>query len=144
LWLTAGMLTANAGGSLRLVESALQGTSAALILIAIWIRCGLYPFQAAAPASAESFGARVGVPMLLGGYLMARLLAQLQGVIAFSDELQLLVLLVVGISAVLVAGHPHGADAFDWVLRAFAAPLLLLPFFYNPLVAPALAIWLAL
>lgn len=144
LWLTAGMIAANDGGSLRLVETGLQGTSALLCLLAVWIRCGLYPFQAAAPAAAESFGARVGVPILLGGYLLSRVLAQVQGAMTFAPEMQLLALVVVGLSGLLVVAQPHGADSFDWVLRAVASPLLLLPFFFNPLIAPALALWLAL
>lgn len=143
LWLTAGMISANEGSSLRIVESALDGTAALLVLGAVWIRCGLYPFEAAAPATAETFGVRVGVPMLLGGYLLARALAQAQGAMDFTNELKVVTLLVVGVSALLVAGQAHGADAFDRVLRAIGAPLLLLPFFFQPQVAPALAIWLA-
>lgn len=144
LWLTAGMMVANEGATLQLAETALRGTPALLIFLAVWIRCGLYPFQAAAPASAESFGVRVGVPILLGGYLLARMLVQLEGVIDFSVALQLIGLCVVGFSALLVAGQPHGAGALDWVLRTVAAPLLLLPFFYSTSFSPALAVWLTL
>lgn len=143
-WLTGGMIAANEASSLRLDEATLQGTAALLIFLACWIRSGLYPFQAAAPASADTFGVRVGVPFLLGGYLLTRLLAQLQGSVTLLSEMQLVVLLAFGISALLVVGQPHGADAFDWVLRAFAAPLLLLPFFFTSEVAPAFAIWLAI
>lgn len=144
LWLTAGMMVANEAASLQLVDTALQATPALLVFLAVWIRCGLYPFQAASPASAESFGVRIGVPILLGGYLMARLLVQLQGAMDFSIELQLIALCVVGFSGLLVAGQPHGAGAFDWALRTFAAPLLLLPFFYSTNFSPALAVWLTL
>lgn len=144
LWLTAGMMVANEGASLQLVDTALQATPAFLVLLAVWIRCGIYPFQSASPAGAESFGVRIGVPILLGGYLMARLLVQLQGAMDFSTELQLIALCVVGFSGLLVAGQPHGASAFEWVLRTFAAPLLLLPFFYSTNFSPALAVWLAL
>ncbi len=143
-YLTAGMIVANEGSSLRLGEVALQATAALLVFLAVWIRCGLYPFQAAAPASAETFGVRVGVPILLGGFLLTRLLTQMQGAMMLSMEMQLVALLVVGVSALLVIGQPHGADAFDWVLRAAAASMLLLPFFFDARVAPALAVYLTL
>lgn len=143
-WLTAGMVVSNTGGLLRLDETAVQGASAFLIMLAVWIRSGLYPFHVAAPASAETVGLRVGLPLLLGGYLMMRLLLQSQGPMAFAAEMQILALLAVGASALVVVAQPHGGDSFVWMLRAAGAPLLLLPFFVLPGAGPAIALWLTL
>ncbi|MCC7162225.1 MAG: hypothetical protein IT331_07010 [Anaerolineae bacterium] len=143
-WLTAGMVIANEGGSLRLDEAALQGSSAFLVMLAVWLRTGLYPLHAAAPANADTIGWRMGVPLYLGGYLMIRLLLQTQGPMAFAAETQILAVLAVGASALVVVAQPHGGESFVWMLRAAGAALLLLPFFVDARAAPAIALWLTL
>lgn len=143
-WLTAGMLVSNLGGSLRLNEIALEGAGSFFVLIAVWIRSGIYPVQAAAPATASTIGMRIGLPLLLGGYLMTRFLMQTQGRMAFAAEMQILALLAIGASALVVVGRLHGGEALTWTLRAFSTMLLLLPFFVSARIAPSLSVWFAL
>lgn len=143
-WLTAGMILFNEGSTLRLEEMALQGTAALLVFLAIWIRSGLYPFHAAAPTSVSTGAVRLGIPLLLAGYLMTRWLSASHAAMSFQNDIEVLVLLAVGISALLTIGQPHGGDAFVWMLRAVAAPLLLLPFWVSARAAPAISVWLTL
>jgi hypothetical protein len=143
-WLAAGIILSNEGSTLRLQEVSLQGTAALLVLLALWIRSGLYPFQAAAPANSPSLGVRLGIPLLVGSYLMTRLLLQSSGPIRYVGVMQILALLAVGISALLVVGQPHGVDSFTWVVRALGAPLLVLPFLIRAELAPALALGLGI
>src|SRR5581483_11839902 len=143
-WLTAGMILFNEGSTLRLEEMALQGTAALLVFLAIWIRSGLYPFHAAAPTSVSAGAVRLGIPLLLAGYLMTRWLSASHGAMSFQNDIEILVLLAVGISALLTIGQPHGGDAFVWMLRAAAAPLLLLPFWVSVRAAPSIGVWLTL
>lgn len=144
LWLSAGMMLANQGISLRLQEMVLTEMPALLALLAIWIRSGLYPFHVAAPSDVPGAAVRVGVPLLLGGYLMTRLLAASQGALAYADEVVILVVLAMGISALVTAGQLHGGSAFIWLLRAFGASLLLLPFVSNASERTAMSVWLTL
>ncbi len=144
LWLTAGMIVSNLGSSLRLTEVALEGNAAFLVLGAIWIRSGIYPFQVAAPVNATSIGVRLGLPLLLGGYLLTRFMMQRHEAIAFGAEMQILALLAVGASALIVVGQLHGGDALTWTARAFGATMLLLPFFINTRMVIALSVWFAL
>lgn len=145
LVLTAGMIVANQAGSLRLSDVVLEGITAFLILVAIWIRSGIYPLQAAAPANLNSLGIRVGLPLLLGGYLMTRLIMQLEGAFAFEAELKILAIAAVGASALVVVGQVHGGIALTWVLRALGAMILLIPLFVADTgVASALCVWFAL
>lgn len=144
LWLTAAMVVTNTGSSLRLTEVALQDVPACLVLLAIWIRSGIYPFQVAAPADSTSVSVRIGIPFLLGGYLMTRFLMQAQGDMAFAAEMEILALLAVGASALVVVGQLHGSDALIWTVRSGGAALMLLPFFVAARVAPAVSVWFSL
>ncbi len=141
-WLTAGMVVANTGGSLRLAEVPLGGDAAFFVLVAIWLRAGVYPFHVAASASVNSMGVRLGIPLLLGGYLMTRMTLQMQSAMTFSGEMQILVLAAVAATALVVVGQPHGGEAFVWMLRAAGAVLLLTPFYVNVVAAPAVSLWL--
>ncbi len=143
LLLTAGMVVSNQASSLRLAEVQLEGVSAFLFLLAAWIRSGVYPLHVAAPANLNSLGVRVGLPMLLGGYLVTRFISQVQGGIAFDAELKILTVLAVGASALVVVGQLHGGEALTWVLRAFGTLLFVLPLFVNPPLAAALGAWFA-
>ncbi|MBI4673385.1 MAG: hypothetical protein HY741_17170 [Chloroflexi bacterium] len=144
LWLSAGLMLSNQGQSLRLQDAALAELPALLVMLAIWIRSGLYPLHAATASDVPGAAVRLGIPMLLGGYLLTRFLTASQGAMAFSSELQIMAVFAVGISALLVVGQPHGADAFIWLARAFGANLLLLPFLGNAQTAAALSVWLTL
>lgn len=143
LWLTAGMVASNLGSSLRLDEVAFDATSAFLVLVAIWIRSGIYPVQVAATANSNSLGVRLGLPFLLGGYLLTRFLMQGSAAIAFGAELKILTLLAVGASALIVVGQMHGSDALTWSVRAVGATMLLLPLFISLRAALAVSVWLA-
>lgn len=142
-WLTAGLILANAGSSLRLGQAAIQNTAGLLVFLAIWIRTGLYPFHAAAPADGDTLGVRLGIPLALGGYLMTRLLTQTTGVMQADTLAAILAVVAVGASALLVVAQPHGTESFVWTIRALGAPLLLLPFLIGGQAAPALALGLA-
>lgn len=144
VWLTAAMIIANESGALDWAELTLTGSGAFLAFLAIWIRSGLYPFQSAAPTNVTDAGVRLGLPLLLAGYLLVRFTLANQGALAAATEIQALALLATGISALVVLGQAHGPDAFTWHLRALAAPMLLLPFFIGARVAPPIAVWLAL
>lgn len=143
LWLSAGMMLANQGISLRLQEAALSDLPMLLALLAIWIRSGLYPLHGAAPSNMAGAAIRVGAPMLLAGYLTTRALSVRAGSIAFANEMQILTLLALIVSAVLVVMQPHGAEAVLWALRAFGSALLLL-FVSDVQGASALSVWLTL
>lgn len=144
VWLTAGIVLSNEGSSLRLAEITIGGASGFLILLAVWIRSGIYPLHTAAPANSNTLGMRMGLPLLLGGYLMTRLLLQTQSAPAFDDEMEILALVAVGVSALVVVGQFHGSDALMWMLRGSGALLLLLPFFVGARLAPILSLWFAL
>ncbi len=143
-WLSAGVVLSNEASSLRLAEAALQGTAALLVFIAAWIRSGLYPFQSAAPTSAAAAGVRLGVPLLLGGYLMSVLLLRMSGEMQARAWMPLLALAALAISALIVVGQPHGPDALVWSMRAFGAPLVVMPFLVTFPLAGAVTLWLAL
>jgi|GEM_PF-2703606 hypothetical protein len=142
LWMGAAMMLSNQGALLRLQEVSLADLPALLVWLAIWIRSGLYPAHAAAPGDVSGAAVRIGVPLLLGGYLLTRVLAASQGPMAFADGMQILAVLAVAFSAVMVVSQPHGADAFLWLLRAFGAMLLLLPFLGSRQAMAALSVWL--
>jgi hypothetical protein len=144
LWLSAGMMMANQGISLRLQEMVLTDLPALLVFLAVWIRSGLYPVHASAPGDVPGAAVRIGVPMLLGGYLMTRLLAASQGAMAFADEMAIVVVLALGGSALVTAGQLHGGTAFVWMLRAFGASLLLLPFLGDAREFVSVSVWLTL
>jgi len=144
LWLAAGLVLANQGLALRLQDTALANSAAVLVFAAIWIRSGLYPLHVAAASDAPGAAVRLGIPLLLGGYLMTRFLAAYRAPMAFSAELQIIAVFAVGVSALLVVGQPHGAGAFDWVLRAVGATLLLLPFLAEPQASAAVSVWTTL
>jgi hypothetical protein len=141
LWMGAAMMLSNQGASLRLQEVALADLPALLVWLSVWIRSGLYPLHAAAPGDVSGAAVRIGVPLLLGGYLLTRVLATSQGPMAFANAMQILVVLAVTFSAVLVASQPHGADVFLWLLRAFGATVLLLPFLGSGQAMAALSVW---
>lgn len=143
-WLTAALVLSNEGSSLRLSEVTVGGASGFLILIAVWIRSGIYPFHASAPANLDTLSIRIGLPLLLGGYLMTRFLMQTQAAPAFNDEIEILSLVAVGISVLVVVGQFHGGAALTWMLRGSGAVLLLLPFFVSARLAPVVSIWFAL
>lgn len=144
LWLSAGMMLANQGISLRLQEMVLSDLPALLVFLSVWIRCGLYPVHVSAPTDVPGAAVRAGVPLLLGGYLMTRSLTANQGAMVFADEMAVLVVLAAGLSALVTAGQLHGGNAFVWMLRAFGASLLLLPFVQNALELAAVSVWLTL
>lgn len=144
LWLAAGLVLSNQGLALRLQDAALGNTAAFLVFLAIWIRSGFYPLHTAAASDAPGAAVRLGIPLLLGGYLMTRFLAASQAPMSFSAELQIIAVFAVGISALLVVGQPHGAEAFDWLLRAVGATLLLLPFLTESQDGAAVSVWTTL
>ncbi len=141
LWLGAGMILFNQGISLRLAEATFNGMSALLIFLALWIRGGFYPLHAAAPSDVPVAAVRLGVPFLLAGYLMTRLLAGLTEPLAFDGEMQIVVVLAIAISAFLVVAQPHGTDAFTWLARAFGATLLALPFLGDSAALAPVSVW---
>lgn len=144
LWLSAGMMLANQGISLRLQEMVLGDLPALVVFLSIWIRSGLYPVHVSAPGDVPGAAVRAGVPLLLGGYLMTRLLTASRGEMAFDAEMAVLVVLAAGMSALVTAGQLHGGNAFLWMLRAFAASLLLLPFVRNVPDLAGVSVWLTL
>lgn len=144
LWFAAGMMLSNQGSSLRLSQVQLEGMPLFFVMLAIWIRSGVYPFHSAAPSIAETLGMRVGLPLLLGGYLMTRVLTQIGGAMSFQSAMEFLALAALGASALVVVGHVHGGEALTWSLRAFGATLLLLPFFADARIAAAASLLFAL
>ncbi len=144
LWLSAAIMVANQGISLRLQETALSDLPALFVFIAVWIRSGLYPAHAAAPSDVPGAAVCMGVPLLLGGYLMTRLLAVSQGAMAFADGMSVLVALSIGLSALATASQWHGGNAFVWALRACGASVLLLPFVGAAAEMSAVSVWLTL
>lgn len=144
LWLSAGMILANRNISLRLTEMELQGAAALLVLLSLWIRSGLYPAHAAAPSDVSGASVRIGIPLLLGGYLMTRLLVAMQASMAFANEFMILAALAIGASALVTAGQWHGGNAFIWMLRAFGAGLLFAPFISGTPELVSASVWLTL
>lgn len=143
-WLTAGMVAANQGSGLKLTAVTMQGAAPFFVLLAIWIRSGVYPFQSAAPSGAIGSSIRIGLPLLLGGYLMTRFLLFAPAEMAFAPEMEILALVAAGASALIVVGQFHGSEALLWTARATGTSLFLLPFFANARVAPALGVWFSL
>lgn len=143
-WLAAGLILANEASSLRLADASVQGLAALLAFMAIWIRCGLYPFQAAAPTNTASIGIRLGLPLLLGGSLMTHLALDTAGPMLFQEWAQIIALLAVGVSALVVVGQADQSDGLVWALRAFGAPLLLILFLVPGPLAAAATLWLAI
>jgi len=144
LWLGAAMMLANSGSSLRLQETTWSELPALLVFVAVWIRSGLYPAHAAAPSDVPGAAVRMGIPLLLGGYLMTRFLAANQGAMAFADGMSVLVALSLGLSALVTVSQWHGGNAFVWALRACGASLLLLPFIGAAADLSAVSVWLTL
>ncbi len=119
---------------LRLQDIMLGGPSAALVLVAAWIRSGLYPFHYALPADREMPRGDnlrgLGITALLGLYLLARMLLRFQEDPAYLDVLQLLALVGIGATALLSLGESSPDQNLAWAARAIAAPV-----FFAPLVA---------
>ncbi len=148
LFLVAGVLVLNSGSSLRIQDSVLGGLPADLVLVAAWIRTGLYPFQlpprATTPAERQGTLERIALTSLLGSYLVVRLLMILHGDFAYAGVLYALALASVAASAVLALTEPGPGQALGSVARAVGAPILLIPFLPAFGARPAFAIWLTL
>lgn len=140
-WLMAGMLTAFEGGSLRLSQTTLTGNAAFLALAAVWIRSGLFPFHAAAPADSQTLIPRLGLPILAATFLLTRILSQGAVNFAFRDEFMILALVGLGVSTLITLGQGELTQNLEWVARTIAAPLWLLPFVLTPRITPALSVW---
>jgi hypothetical protein len=148
IFLAAGVLVLNSGSSLRFENGALGGLSADLVVLAAWIRTGLYPFKSL-PPSKTSAGRpdrleRVALTAMLGSYLLIRALIMLQGEFAFASLLYSLALLGVGATALLVLTEGGTGQDLASVAQAIAAPMLLTPFLAVLGPSPAIVVWLAL
>ncbi len=148
LFLVAGVLVLNSGSSLRFEDGVLGSLPADLVLVAAWIRTGLYPFQspprATTPAERHGTLERITITSLLGSYLVVRLLMMLHGDFAYAGVLYALALASVAASGVLALTDPGPGQALASVARAVGAPILLIPFLPVLGARPAFAIWLGL
>lgn len=144
LWLTAGLMVANEGGSLRLAEASVSTTPALLIVAALWIRSGLYPFHGAAPADAQTLAPRLGIPVLLASSALTRVLGQGVPAIDLFNILQIFALVGVGVSALLTLRRGEPVSHLEWIARAAGSLLWLAPFTAPAAAAPALCAWIGL
>lgn len=143
-WLTAGLLLTNEGAGVLLNQVAPAGAAAFLASVAVWVRAGLWPFYAAVPFEPRAFVIRCGVPLLLGGTLLARLVSLTSDVGLLSSDLVVLALVGVGASALMTLRREAGIKILDWVWRSMAAPLMAIPFAIEAGAASALGLWLTL
>ena len=148
VFIAAGVLALNGGSSLRFASASLAGLPGDLAVLAAWIRTGLYPFHL--PLSGDSRTEhsdrleRAALPMLLGAYLLARILMMVQGQFADPSVLFSLALLGAGATALLVLGETEpGPNPFRSAL-VFGAPILLTPFITDSAARSAFVVWLGL
>lgn len=148
VFLGAGALTLNSGSSLRFANASLEGLAADLVLLAAWIRSGLFPFLTAhldsKPGASSDAMARTALVLLAGTYLLVRALTMMKGEFAYSSLLYSTALFATGATAILtLARREEGVDIHS-VAIALAAPMLLTAFLGPPEGSAALTIWLGL
>ncbi len=147
LLLAAGVLLLNEGSSLVLREWAPGGPAATLILLAAWIRTGIYPFHYLPPAADEK-GSKDGLRILactflFGAYLLVRALSGLQDEPARVELLQLLAVVSIAATGLLALFERETARAIHWSAWATGAMLfLVLP--VGGQVRADLTLWSAL
>ncbi len=148
VFLIAGTIALNGGSSLAFDAAALGGLAASLVLLAAWMRSGLYPFHFGLSGDAlTEHGERLrgfAIPSLLGFYLLVRVLLLIQRAVAYPDVLDALALIGVGATALLVVTEKRTGRELAWATRAVGAPAFLLPFVAVRAAHPAIAVWLGL
>ncbi len=147
LFLFAGAPMLNDGSSLRLSDAGLGELPGALVLIAAWIRSGLYPFHAASPAArsrpVEEDLSGLALTALLGLVLLARMVLALQQDPAFIDAFQLLAFVGIGATALLCLRDSGRGETLAWSMRAIGAPAFL-TVLISVAARAAFVIWLGL
>lgn len=131
LFLAAGVSLLNDVLPLRLAETQIGAGAATLVILAAWIRSGLYPFHYIQSGDADSSRndhlRDLGITALLGLYLLIRAVLQLQEDPLYSDLLQLVALLGLGVTTLLALLEHREPQRVGWIVCAIGAPLFLLP-----------------
>lgn len=148
IFLAAGIFVSAGGSSLRFANTQITGISADLILLAAWIRSGLYPFQI--PIFAGWNGARsqrllrTCITILLGGYLIVRMLGLMQGEFRNFSLFYAISLIAVAAAALLVIVEKESGPESVLTVLAFGAPIFVTPFVAVPAQGAAFVLWLTL
>jgi formate hydrogenlyase subunit 3/multisubunit Na+/H+ antiporter MnhD subunit len=148
VFLGAGALTLNSGSSLRFESATLVGLPADLVLVAAWMRSGLFPFHFGAAEDSRDISYREleqsALTFLVGTFLIIRAVMMIQGELNYGSAIYTLALLAVGASALMGVGSATSGGTFAWTAFATGAPVLLIPFVAGPSARPSIVLWLAL
>lgn len=148
VFLGAGVLVTSEGSSLRFAKTSITGLAADLVLLAAWIRSGLYPFQVPIPRAGETDSPerlrRTALTVLMGGYLLARGLSLMQGESSYHSLLYAVALLGVVATALLVLVARESGPEVAWSVQALGALVPLTPFIAVLAQGAAFATWLVL